>query len=191
MSRDPCKNGNGFILFVIRYVIRCLNIWKLIRKYQFRLPYFGRKFYSLAVRAERKLLEAWQRLTYAWKWCENRDFRTFFTLSTIVNKNYKTGECQGLKWRTKHGIKKTKKAKGRKEMHPGPPAKRRVQVQIKNLIFLISRILRICVRRFKGHQNGVEIFPIFFNFDIASLSFQINKALVRFMLCDTKCWKQC
>lgn len=107
-----------FILFVIRYVIRCLNIWKLIRKYQFLLPYFGRKFYSLAVRAERKLLEAWQRLTYAWKWCENRDFRTFFTLSTIVNKNYKTGECQGLKWRTKHGIKKTKKAKGRKEMHP-------------------------------------------------------------------------
>lgn len=109
-----------FILFVIRYVIRCFkNTWKLIvRKYQFRLPHFRRKFYSLSVRAERKLLEAWQRLTYAWKWCENRDFRTFFTLSTIVNKNYKTDECQGLKWRTKHGIKKTKKAKGRKEMHP-------------------------------------------------------------------------
>ena len=40
--------------------------------------------------------------------------------------------------------------------------------------------LRICVRRFKGHQNGEEIFPFFFNFDIASLSFQINKALVTF-----------
>ena len=119
MSRDPYKNGNEISFFsLFGYVIRCLNIWKLIRKYQFRLPYFGRKFYSLAVRAERKLLEAWQRLTYAWKWCDNRDFRTFFTLSTIVNKNYKTGECQGLKWRTKHGIKKTKKAKGRKEMHP-------------------------------------------------------------------------
>lgn len=153
------KMEMAFILFVIRYVIRCLNIWKLIRKYQFRLPYFGRKFYSLAVRAERKLLEAWQRLTYAWKWCENRDFRTFFTLSTIVNKNYKTGECQGLKWRTKHGIKKRKKRKGGRKCTP--PAKRRVKVQMKNLIFLISRILRICVRRFKGHQNGVEIFPFF------------------------------
>ena len=75
-------------------------------------------------------------------------------------------------------LKKRKKRKGGRKCTP--PAKRRVKVQMKNLIFLILRILRICVRRFKGHQNGVEIFPFFFNFDIASLSFQINKALVTF-----------
>lgn len=63
-------------------------------------------------------------------------------------------------------------------MHPA--RKETCKSANENLIFLISRILRICVRRFKGHQNGVEIFPFFFNFDIASLSFQINKALVTF-----------
>ena len=170
----------GFHSFRYSICDKVLNIWKLIvRKYQFRLPYFRPKFYSLSVRAERKLLEAWQRLTYAWKWCENRDFRTFFTLSTIVNKNYKTGECQGLKWRTKHGIKKTKRAKGRKEMHPARKETCKSANEKLNIFNLTD--LRICVRRFKGHQNGVEIFP-FFKFWHCILKFP-NKQSPRYVAC--------
>ena len=77
-------------------------------------------------------------------------------------------------------LKKRKKRKGGRKCTP--PAKRRVKVQMKNLIFLISRILRICVRRFKGHQNGVEIFPFFFKFWHCILKFP-NKQSPRYVSC--------
>ena len=77
-------------------------------------------------------------------------------------------------------LKKGKKQKGGRKCTP--PAQRRVKVQMKNLIFLISRIESASEDlKVTKMECGFFHFFFFFNFDIASLSFQINKALVTFL----------